>query len=278
MAMALPINFQFSQANLQDYTDCKRRFYYRYIRRLSWPSLESAPAIENERYMQQGAAFHQLVYQYILGIPEDRLGTVAESEKFSGWWASFLEHAPYDKSAQLFPEKVLATVVDDVRLQAKFDLIAIQGDGKISIFDWKTSRKRPSRERMVTRLQSRVYPYVLAKVAKSINQGQDIAPDQIEMIYWYPNFPDSPEVIQYSENKLHEDEIYLAELVGEIKNLEEIDQFPLTPNEGFCKYCVYRSLCDRGKGAGNINEMNDLLISEDFDLDIDFDQIAEIEF
>ena len=56
--------------------------------------------------------------------------------------------------------------------------------------------------------------------------------------------------------------------------------FPLTDDERRCRFCSYRSLCDRG-GAGRL---------EDFDLDeyededeaeaimLDFDQIAEIEF
>ena len=99
--MALPANFQFSQASLQDFVDCKRRFYYRYVERLSWPALESEPALENERYMQRGAAFHHLVHQYILGIPEDRLVTGAESGDFSDWWTSFINHIPYDKKDQL---------------------------------------------------------------------------------------------------------------------------------------------------------------------------------
>lgn len=276
--MALPVNFQFSQASLQDFVDCKRRFYYRYIQHLSWPALESEPAIENEQFMQQGAAFHQLVHQYILGIPEDRLVTVAESEGFSDWWESFIENIPYDKTDQLFPESVLATAIDKIRLQAKFDLVVAQENRKFTIFDWKTSRRRPGREHMIVRLQSRVYPYVLTSAGKSINQDQDISPEQIEMVYWYPNFPDNPEVIQYSEAKFQEDEIYLKELVNEVVNLEEMDQFHLTPNEAYCRYCVYRSLCDRGESAGSLEELSDSLAVDDFDLDIDFDQIAEIEF
>jgi hypothetical protein len=290
MAMALPTNFQFSQASLQNFVDCRRRFYYRYVERLSWPALESEPALENERYMQQGAAFHQLVHQHILGIPPDRLLTVAESEGLANWWTSFMNHVPFDKGDQLLPERMLTTMISEIRLLAKFDLVAIKEDGSFTIYDWKTSRKRPTRERMVTRIQSRVYPYVLAKAGKSINlsqgvspdqgisPGQDISPDRIEMVYWYPNYPDNPEVIQYSETKFREDDVYLNELIHEIVNLEGIDQFRLTPHTSYCRYCVYRSLCDRGESAGDLKQMEDLIEVEDFDLDIDFDQIAEIEF
>jgi hypothetical protein len=228
--------------------------------------------------MQQGAAFHQLVHQYILGIPEDRLEAIAEAEDFSEWWTSFINQIPFDKKDQLFPESGLATVIDKIRLQAKFDLVVAQKDGKFTIFDWKTSGKRPKRERMIARLQSRVYPYLLARSGKSINQGQDIAPGQITMIYWYPNFPDNPEVIQYNQVQFQEDELYLTNLIEKVVSLDGIASFDLTLNEHNCRYCVYRSLCDRGKRAGDLEENNDLLETEDFDLDIDFDQIPEIEF
>ena len=276
--MALPSNFQFSQASLQDFTDCKRRFYYRYIEHLSWPALESEPAIENERFMLQGAAFHQLVHQYILGIPEDRLVAIGEAEDFSDWWTSFIKHIPLDKNDRLFPESRLITAIDQNRLQAKFDLVVAQKDGIFTIFDWKTSRKRPKRERMLSRLQSRVYPYVLAQSGKSINQGQDIDPGQITMIYWYPNFPDNPEVMQYNKVQFQEDELYFTNLIKKIVSLDGIESFDLTLNELNCRYCVYRSLCDRGKSAGDLEEDVELLETEDFDLDIDFDQIAEIEY
>jgi hypothetical protein len=278
MAMALPVNFQFSQASLQDFTDCKRRFYYRYIEHLSWPAMESEPALENERFMQQGAAFHQLVHQYILGIPEDRLVAIAEAEDFSDWWTSFIKHIPLDKNDRLFPESRLITAIDQNRLQAKFDLVVAQKDGIFTIFDWKTSRKRPKRERMLSRLQSKVYPYVLVQSGNSINQGQNIAPGQITMIYWYPNFPDNPEVMQYNKVQFQEDELYLTNLIKKIVSLDGIKSFDLTFNELNCRYCVYRSLCDRGKSAGDLEEDVDLLETEDFALDIDFDQIAEIEY
>ena len=226
--------------------------------------------------MHKGAVFHQLVHQLILGIPEERLATFAESEDFSGWWTSFIKHIPYDEKVRLFPERVLTTVIGDHHLKAKFDLVVGQENENFIVFDWKTSRKRPKREYMVTRLQSRVYPYVLTKAGKNLNAGQDISPEQIKMVYWYPNFPDDPEEIQYSAVLFKEDGEYLGGLIKEVVSLKEIDQFPLTINENHCRYCVYRSLCDRGETAGDFNNMDDLL--EVDDLDIDFDQIAEIEF
>ncbi|MCP4541151.1 MAG: PD-(D/E)XK nuclease family protein, partial [Chloroflexi bacterium] len=66
--MTLPADFQFSQASLQDYVDCPRRFQLRYVLRVAWPAPEAEPVLENERYLQQGAAFHRLVHQHALGL------------------------------------------------------------------------------------------------------------------------------------------------------------------------------------------------------------------
>jgi hypothetical protein len=67
-------------------------------------------------------------------------------------------------------------------------------------------------------------------------------------------------------------------LVNEIENLDEGD-FYLTPDESRCKYCTYRSLCDRGIGAGSLDQ-DDLYQESDGvdEFELDFDQIAEIEF
>ena len=61
----LPPNFQFSQGSLQDFVDCRRRFQLRYIQGVAWPALQTEPAMENERSMQQGARFHHLVHQHL---------------------------------------------------------------------------------------------------------------------------------------------------------------------------------------------------------------------
>jgi hypothetical protein len=55
--------------------------------------------------------------------------------------------------------------------------------------------------------------------------------------------------------------------------------FPLTANEQRCQFCRYRSLCQRGVQAGdwqNQEASEEQTSGGGFDLD--FDQIAEIDF
>ena len=66
-------DFQFSQASLQDFQDCRRRFYLKYVEKLGWPAIEAEPALLNEELMQQGADFHRLVHQFFLAYTDQEL-------------------------------------------------------------------------------------------------------------------------------------------------------------------------------------------------------------
>lgn len=291
---ALPDDFHFSQASLQDYVECRRRFQLRYLLRQAWPALEAEPALENERRLQMGGAFHHLVQQHLLGLPVERLSSMVAARKDAGeevkrWWSNYLQfgqdlaglrEAP---DLQVYPETGLSAPFQNYGLVAKYDLIAITTEGRAIIFDWKTSRKRPGRKRLASRLQTRLYPYLLVRAGAHLNRGTDFQPDQIEMIYWYPEFPNEPERFPYSVAGYQEDGDYLASLVAEIEGLQE-DEYYLTTHVERCRFCTYRSLCERGVKAGTLEEMEARLdydedgegLSADFDLD--FEQIAEVEF
>jgi len=51
----------------------------------------------------------------------------------------------------------------------------------------------------------------------------------------------------------------------------------MTPEERACQYCVYRSYCARGVAAGSLTE-GDEEFEPEGEIQIDFDQIAEISF
>jgi hypothetical protein len=68
----------------------------------------------------------------------------------------------------------------------------------------------------------------------------------------------------------------LLQLVNEIKTCSE---FPLTTDERRCRYCVYRSLNDRGREAGSLAGWDqDKEPAEADAFTIDLDEINEIEF
>jgi len=306
--MNLPTDFQFSQASLQDYVDCPRRFQLRYIRRVAWPALRAEPALESERFVQQGTAFHRLVHQHIVGLPVERLSSAVNDENLRRWWSNYLESPPLNLPPRHYPEVVLSAPVGGHRLVAKYDLVALDAVRRASaevdassraiIVDWKTSRKRPQRRWLAGRLQTRVYPYLLVQAGAQLSAGQPLAPEQVEMIYWFAGFPAEPERFSYDAAQCEADGVYLTSLVEEIVGLGD-GGFPLTDQERRCRYCLYRSLCRRGVEAGPFDDaeaddhtsadldrasadldraFDELGLGDDVDLVLGLEQIAEIEY
>jgi predicted RecB family nuclease len=284
--MTLPPGFQFSQASLQDYRDCRRRFELRYLERLPWPAIESEPALENEQRMQKGAAFHQLVHQHQIGLPVERLSDQIRDEELAEWWQRYLAASPKitlfpgDEPVQKYPEVLLATSLGGYTLLAKMDLLVIQPGQRLRIVDWKTSRWQPKRSWLAHRLQTRVYRFLAVAGAAHLNGGVPPDPNQVEMVYWYTQAPEQPEIFAYSLKQYQADKSDLETLIETIAAAGP-DDFPLTNDENRCRFCVYRSLCDRGVSAGDI-EGEQGMFEETPDLasdaSLDFDQIAEIEF
>ena len=61
----LRADFQFSQASLQDYVECARRFQLRYVERVAWPAPQAQPIFEYEQRLERGQVFHRLVQQQL---------------------------------------------------------------------------------------------------------------------------------------------------------------------------------------------------------------------
>ena len=264
--MALAADFHFSQESLQDYLDCPRRFQLRYLLRQQWPAVRSEPILESERWMQQGAQFHHLVQQYWLGLPVERLTAMAygaaaslaphgEDGDLLRWWGNFLAYAPRLAGyAQVQVEYAISALVKGFHLSARYDWIGRTPDGAFSILDWKTYRRPPRRQALAARMQTRVYPCLLVAAGAQLNAGCPISPDQVELVYWIADIPDTPQHFPYSIVQYHKDLDYLAALVEGVRQrgdtAGDAAGFEMTTALERCTYCVYRSLCDRGRRAG----------------------------
>ena len=270
----IPKGFAFSQSSLQDYTDCPRRFQLRYIEQLRWPAVETEPVLENESRQIEGQTFHRLVQQHILGLPEEKLSQLANTPNLEKWWQNFkLSNLNIDDYTQ-YTEITLSCPVVDHRLLAKYDLIAIKPKEKGLIFDWKTYAKRPRDEWMAGRWQTRVYRAILTRAGDHLNKDRPFEPGQIEMTYWYADYPSEPAHFTYDVAMFKRDWSSIETVIGEITSTKE---FPMTGDEKTCRYCTYRSYCDRGKEAG-IGDEFEAEYETDKTFDVNFEQIGEIEF
>jgi hypothetical protein len=278
--MALPADFQFSQASLQDYVECRRRFQLRYLLQLAWPAPEAEPVEEHEQHMQDGETFHRLVHQHRLGIPTWKL-TPQDEGPLADWWRAYLASPP-DLPPRQYPERTLTIPLGDHRVVAKLDLLAVEPGRRAVIVDWKTGQRRQPRSYLESRLQTRVYRYALALAGAQLNDGAPIPPEQIRMVYWFAVDPEHPETLLYDEAQMEADGRYLAGLIADIARAAEADDFPKTEDVKRCRFCSYRSLCARGVEAGRLDEADAEDVDEEPDFDwnagIDFEQIAEIAF
>lgn len=265
-----------SQSSLQDYVDCSLRFKLRYLERLSYPAMESEPALENEKHQQEGEYFHRLLQQYLIGIPSEQIARLANTPNLQRWWGHFLADPVlqgFRDNASLFPEVNLSAPMGKHRLLAKYDLIVVR-DGKATIYDWKTYRKRPRNEWLSARMQTRVYRALLVQAGAHLNNGQPFAPEQIEMIYWFADFPGDPARFEYTSAQYQRDWDVLVKLSEEI---DSASAYPKTDDRQKCLYCTYRSYCERGVQAGDWTEAENESQAEEL-FDVNFEQIGEIAF
>jgi CRISPR/Cas system-associated exonuclease Cas4 (RecB family) len=265
-----------SQTSLQDYVDCARRFQLRYLERLSYPAIESEPALKNEKHQHEGEYFHRLVQQYLIGIPAEQIAKLANTVNLQRWWENFLASPDFRNPrdfGSVHPEAILSAPLGKYRLIAKYDLITI-ANGKAIIYDWKTYRKRTRNEWLAARMQTRVYHALLVHAGAHFNNGQSFASEQIEMIYWFADFPNEPARFAYTSAQYKRDWDTLSKLADEIASASS---YPLTDDRTKCSYCPYRSYCDRGVRAGDVGDAETEMEAEE-SFDLNFEQIGEIEF
>jgi len=277
--MALPEGFIFSQSSLQDYADCARRFQLRYLLGCRWPAPEAADALEFERQLQRGYEFHRLMSRLYSGVPAEALRHAASADPdLAHWWSNYQDTPPQDLPAAVREAEVtLTTALGKYRLEARYDLLAGQPGGHWVIVDWKTGQHRTPRAVLRQRLQTRIYPLVLVEAGATLNGGLSIAPEQVEMLYWFAGFPAQPERFAYGEEQFVADRNFLEGLLREVETRPE-DAFPQTEDRRLCNYCVYRSLCWQDVQAGALANLEELEPSAAALEDLDLEAIAPIPF
>lgn len=265
-----------SQSSLQDYNDCPRRFELRYLQQLAYPAVETEPAMENEKHQREGEFFHRLVQQYFIGVPAEKIAKLANSDNLQKWWDNFSNSKDLTRLRDLSglkTEVALSAPLGAFRLIAKYDLIAWD-EKNFFIYDWKTYRKRPKTERLAVRWQTRVYRALLVHAGAHLNGGKPIQPEQVEMVYWFSEYPNDPARFTYQTDQFKRDWDILVRFAEEIKSAST---YPKTDDTTRCLYCPYRSYCNRGARAGDALDAELETEAEEL-FDINFEQIGEIEF
>ncbi len=272
------MKLNYSQSNLQTYLICPRKFELRYIQKITWPAVLTEPVLHMEEQILLGKQFHLFAQQYFTGIDPELIKQQIKNDPLASWWENFLKYINQFISMKYVPEVSISAYFQKEKIIGVFDLLAIANDGKFFILDWKTNQKKPGRNILFNQVQTRLYPFLLTLSGKQWNNNQEIDPIQIEMIYWFANEPDHPEIFQYSQHQFEQDKEYFENLLLQI-NLTNNGEFLLTPDERNCKFCQYRSLCNRGIKPGKFDEQfHDLDVILEEISDFDINQIGEIAF
>ena len=293
----LPANFTFSQSSLQAYVDCARRFWLAYVEQLPWPAVEASPVQEHEALMRLGERFHRLVQRSEEGIDPARVaeGLVAP---LAAWFGAYQQHRPATLPTDfLIAEHVLAipftpspapplALSPTFRLAAKYDLLAGAADGRTVIVDWKTARRRADPATLRQRLQTIVYPYVLVEASAGLPWGP-VRPEQVEMLYWFTATPGQPISFRYDAAQHEANGHRLHQLLAELLATRGEADFPKVADteanrRHLCAYCVYRSRCNRGEAAGDLDALDDpetfFAVDVEKALEFSLDDVEELAF
>ena len=290
--LELPPTFAFSQSSLQSYVNCPRRFWLAYVEELTWPALEVAPYDEHEQLLRRGAQFHRLVERAEAGLPKELLSQGLASP-LDEWFESYLRHRPADLPSEIVEvERVLsaplAVEAGRTRLAARYDLIAVGGDDedrRVVILDWKTNQRATRRSFLQQRMQTLVYPFVLVEASAGLPWGP-VSPEQVEMRYWFTAAPTEPVSFLYSSDLHAANRAKLNNILNEVLRGENRADFPKVADTDenrrrFCSFCVYRSRCDRGIGAGSLEEFDEAEFPDaDLEdaLDFTLEEVLELAF
>ena len=277
--MSLPEGLALSQSSLQDYVDCPRRFKLRYLDRQPWPAPQTANALEFERQILRGQAFHRVMRQAHSGIPPRLLERTVEGDPhLARWLSNYLASGPRGLPDELCEAEVaLSAIVAGQRLHVRYDLLAGSAGGRWVIVDWKTGRRRSPGPWLRGRMQTKVYPWVLVEAGSSFNSNQAIDPGCVEMVYWFAEFPMQAEHVSYDAHTFSSDGAYLTALITDMKALS-LDGYVKTENRRSCRVCGYRSLCWEDVRAGPWSEAGDVEGGWSALEDIDVESVTPIPF
>ena len=296
-AINLPASFTFSQSSLQAYVDCARRFWLAYVEQLPWPAVEASPVQEHEALMRLGERFHRLVQRSEEGIDPTQVAA-GLTPPLAAWFAAYLQHRPAALPIDFLAAERVLTIPFSLapahpvaaspayRLAAKYDLLAGDAEGRTVIVDWKTGRRRTDPATLRQRLQSIVYPYVLVEASAGLPWGP-VRPEQVEMCYWFTAAPGQPVILRYDAAQHEANHRRVQQLLAAVLAGRSETDFPKVADteanrRQLCAYCVYRSRCNRGAAAGDLDALDDpetfFAVDVDKALEFTLDDVEEMAF
>ena len=123
------------------------------------------------------------------------------------------------------------------------DVLAVEKE-KCTIFDWKTTKKPSTMDDYAKSPQTRLYLFILRHcIARFLSLKPDgVQPNQIDMVYWFPNAENQQITLHYSEEQYQSDAVWLKEM-AKLLSVDDPMKYPETTNLKQCLTCRYFSFC-----------------------------------
>lgn len=233
--------FYFSQSALEAFAQCRLKFKKRYLDGLYWSRKELLPPEQLEA-LEKGIAFHLLAQRYFSGL------TTGVEQVRGGeleLWLRRLENlVSLNPEIRFLPEYQLKINGHSGRIVAKYDLLCLEPQGQITIYDWKTDKRPLAKEKLAKSWQTIIYPYLIIEAGVSLT-GNPISPGQVKMVYWNPLYPENLVEFPYSQEIYQQDKALIQGIIREICSLEQ-SGFSPTSQWKICQNCEYSYLCQKG--------------------------------
>ena len=114
---------------------------------------------------------------------------------------------------------MLTARLDGFILGAKYDLLR-QEERIFTIYDWKTSRKKPSKDWLEAQLQSKIFPLVLNQELSSRAGADQFV---IRMLYWEVTEPWDQIVLECGPEKIEESRKLVTSLIRQLNSAAPAD-------------------------------------------------------
>lgn len=224
-------DFKFSASNVRQYKECKRKFYWHYLKKLKTQE-------EGSMALSVGSALHHFLFLAYSQNPSNAKESFerlvfeeierSEDEMFKMELGLNLRYMQHFFKTQKAPAKILELesefefVLDELILRGRVDRID-EIDGGIRVLDYKLGRSNsiePIQSAFYGLYAKQKYPFLPVDVGFYFIQAKSLCLD----------------------DKL---EKHIEELKEILREMKEEEVFEKTSKRSVCRECIYKNLCNR---------------------------------
>lgn len=230
-----------SASSLQVFEACERLYEYTFVAPRPWPAPANQDQEGSEAIMERGQRLHHLIHLHAHG--HDPRPLARTDERLQNWFTRYRASSFAQMEGEVFSEQTLTLQLDGRALVVKLDRVVRDGDRWL-ILDWKTSKRAIEAHQLEDDWQARLYPYALVEAGAVLNGGVPIAPENIEMVFFYLE-PGTQVRLAYDIGRHQATKTLLEGRLRRIASVADTGHAPTGKQGGRCEKppCRFYSLC-----------------------------------